>query len=232
MVRHRGHRAALAVLLAGCVILPSSTVRHDGPARVDQETERQLTVAARTMLEHRTEALVQRVRARSLPSEVLGVRIAPQVVRAQQEALRRLETRNRAPVPGGPPFTDAETRLTDASVVRRGDRITLDATEYTKIHYLTPQGRRAVTQRVRRRFEFTVGPDRITLVGERLIDPDATPINDPDRPMPVVSSHSTHSTISVESTGPATPAADPTDRAVPAAGPTAGPTPSAAEPNR
>lgn len=208
MVRHRGHRAALAVLLAGCVIVPSSAVRHDGPPGVDRETERQLTVAARTMLEHRTEALVQRVRARSLPVEVLGVRISPQLVRAQQEALRRLEIRNRAPVPGGPPFTDAETRLTDASVVRRGDRITLDATEYTEVHYVTPQGRRAMTQRVRRRFEFTVGPDRITLVGERLIDPDAAPINDPDRPMPVISPHPAEPAIPVDS--PATDPASPT----------------------
>ncbi|MBA9008048.1 hypothetical protein HNR21_006930, partial [Actinomadura cellulosilytica] len=91
-----------------------------------------------------------------------------------------------APVPGGPPFTDARTRLTDASVVRHGDRITLDATEYTEVHYVTPEGRRAVTQRVRRRFEFAVELDRITLVGERLIDPHAAPINDPDRPMPPV----------------------------------------------
>ncbi|ACY99701.1 MULTISPECIES: hypothetical protein [Thermomonospora] len=173
------------VLLAACLLTHSSAAGPAGPVTVDEETKQQLTAAARTMLERRTEALVQRSRTRPLPSEVLGVRIAPELARRQQEALRRLKTRNRAPLPGGPPFTAARTRLEEATVVHEGDRITLEATEYTEVEYATPAGERAMTQRVRRRFEFATEGGRITLVGEQVVDPDADPINDPgDYPPP------------------------------------------------
>ncbi|SEG90663.1 hypothetical protein SAMN04489712_1272 [Thermomonospora echinospora] len=185
MVRRRTRLAGLAaVLMAGCALLPSSTARPGGPVSVDEETAQQLTAAARTMLERRTEALVQQSRTRSLPAEVLGVRISPRLVREQQEALRRLETRNRAPVAGGPPFTAARTRLTVAAAVRDGDRIILDATEYTEMEYATPAGERAMTQQVRRRFEFSAEGGRFVLVDEHVVDPDASPINDPDGPPP------------------------------------------------
>ncbi|HEX2316028.1 MAG TPA: hypothetical protein VHJ17_19945 [Thermomonospora sp.] len=185
MVRRWSRRAGLAALvLAGCVAVPASAVLPAGPATVDEETKQQLTAAARAMLERRTEALVQASRARPLPSEVLGVRISPRVAQAQREALRRLETRNRAPVAGGPPFTAARTRLQAATVIRDGDRITLEATEYTEVRYVTPAGGGAVTQQVRRRFEFATEDGRITLVGEWVVDPGASPINDPGRPLP------------------------------------------------
>jgi hypothetical protein len=87
-------------------------------------------------------------------------------------------------VEGGPPFTAARTHLEVGSVVREGNRITLEAIEYTEVAYVTPAGERAMTQQVRRRFEFAAEGGRITLVGEHVVDPDASPINDPDEPPP------------------------------------------------
>ncbi|REE98298.1 hypothetical protein [Thermomonospora umbrina] len=222
----RSRRAGLAVvMLAGCVVVPSSHVLPTGPAGVDEETTQQLTAAARTMLERRTQALVQASsRARPLPAEVLGVRISPRLARAQQEALRRLETRNRAPVAGGPPFTAAHTRLKGATVTRDGDRFTLDATEYTEVRYATPGGGGAVTQRVRRRFEFATENGRLTLVGEWVIDPDASPINDPGRPLP---SPPAPAPPVRATTPPPTPAPSTGDGASPAVSPSA-PSPSPA----
>jgi hypothetical protein len=174
------HWIRLGLVVAVALATPSAAARLDDPAQVDVTTKEQLTVAARVMLERRSEALVDR--ARPLPAEVFGVRIAPQVASAQEDALRRLEGRNRAPVEGGPPFTSARTRLQPGRATRAGDRITLDATEYTEVRYQTPQGERAMRQRVRRRFEFTAGGGELVLVGERVVDPTASPINDPERP--------------------------------------------------
>lgn len=192
-------RLGLAVgVLAACVAVPSSAALLASPRPVDDATTQQLTVAARTMLQRRTEALIQAgatARARELPSEVLGVRISPRLVQAQTEALRDLEARNRAPVEGGPPFTAARTRLKAGRVTRNGDMITLDATEYTEVDYQTPAGRRAMTQSVRRRFEFAAQGGQLVLVGERVVDPAATPINDPDRPQAPPTAHpSPHAT--------------------------------------
>ena len=47
------------VLLAACLLTHSSAAGPAGPVTVDEETKQQLTAAARTMLERRTEALVQ-----------------------------------------------------------------------------------------------------------------------------------------------------------------------------
>ncbi|GAA2624367.1 hypothetical protein SMC26_36675 [Actinomadura fulvescens] len=175
----RGTRSglAMAVVIAACVVLPSSAPAVNRPT-VDYETKRQLTMAARSLLERRSEALVQqpRSRVRQSPSEVLGVRISPVVVRNQERALRELANRNRAPVEGGPAYTDARTRLNADRAVRTGDRITLEATEHTEVRY--ENGR--LTQSVRRRFEFTTQGEQITLVAERVLDPSVHPVNDPD----------------------------------------------------
>src|SRR5690606_30079395 len=74
---------------------------------VDPDVTRQLTIAANTLLQRRSEALVQRHQRdrTSAPSEVYGVRISPRVARSQERAVRELENRNRAPVEGGPAFT-------------------------------------------------------------------------------------------------------------------------------
>ncbi|MEU5883133.1 hypothetical protein [Spirillospora sp. NPDC047279] len=166
------------VVIAGCVVLPSSAPLAGGAPTVDDETTRQLTVAARSLLERRSEALVQTPRRRArqhAPSEILGIRIAPGVARAQDRAVRELSNRNRAPVEGGPAYTGARTRLSADRAVRSGDRITLEATEHTEVRY--ENGR--LTQSVRRRFEFTARGEQITLVAERVLDPAAHPLNDP-----------------------------------------------------
>ncbi|KAB2351663.1 hypothetical protein [Actinomadura rudentiformis] len=175
----RGTRSGLAMVLAiaACVMLPSSAPVVSRPT-VDDETKQQLTVAARSLLERRSEALVQkpRRRDRQSPSEVLGVQISPVVVRNQDRALRELANRNRAPVEGGPAYTGARTRLRADRAVRTGDRITLEATEHTEVRYENG----SLTQSVRRRFEFTTQGEQITLVGERVLDPSVHPVNDPD----------------------------------------------------
>ncbi|MEU6749746.1 hypothetical protein ACQPZ8_44525 [Actinomadura nitritigenes] len=175
MARH-WTRAGLAVALACCLAAPSSAVRS-GPSAVDAVTTRQLTAAAGTLLQGRSEALVQR-HARphpEVPTEVLGVRISPRVARVQERAFRELENSNRAPVEGGPAYTGARTSLDARRAVRTGDRITLDAVEHTVVRYRTGK----VTQSVPRRFDFRQRGDDIVLVGERVLDPKAQPVNDP-----------------------------------------------------
>ncbi|WP_141580967.1 hypothetical protein [Actinomadura sp. WMMA1423] len=169
-------RAGLAVVLAACLLAPSSGVRGETPVVEDYVT-RQLTVAASTYLERRSEALVRGADRdrRTAPTEVLGVRISPSLVRTQEKAVQELETRNRAPVEGGPAYTGARTRLDGGRAVRTGDRITLEAVEHTEMRY----GSGKVTQSVRRRFEFRATGEQITMVGERVLDPGAHPVNDP-----------------------------------------------------
>jgi hypothetical protein len=172
-------RAGLAVALAACLAAPSSGVRRDSPAVEDYLT-RQLTAVASTFLQRRSQALVphhDRDR-RDMPTEVLGVRISPKLARSQARAVRELETRNRAPVEGGPAYTGARTRLDPARAVRSGDRITLEAVEHTEVRY----GGGKVVQSVRRRFVFRTRGEQITLVAERVLDPDAHPVNDPVTP--------------------------------------------------
>jgi hypothetical protein len=172
-------RAGLAVMLACCLVAPSSGVRRESPAVEDYVTE-QLTVVASTFLERRSQALVPKHDRdrRDMPTEVLGVRISPKLARSQERAVRELETRNRAPVAGGPAYTGARTRLDPARAVRNGDRITLEAVEHTEVKY----GGGKVVQSVRRRFVFRTRGEQITLVGERVLDPDAHPVNDPITP--------------------------------------------------
>lgn len=172
-------RAGLAVALAACLLAPSSTVRRENPAVEDYVTE-QLTVAANTFLQRRSQALVPKHDRdpRAMPTEVQGVRISPALVRSQERAVRELETRNRAPVEGGPAYTGARTRLDASSAVRTGDRITLEAVEHTEVRY----GGGKVTQSVRRRFVFRTRGEQITMVAERVLDPDAHPVNDPVSP--------------------------------------------------
>ncbi|WP_067490910.1 hypothetical protein [Actinomadura hibisca] len=175
MAQHRT-LLGLAFALAGCVLLPSSAVPPGRPV-VDAETTRQLTAAARALVQDRSQALVAR-RDRRPPAEVLGVRISPRLAGVQERAVRELAGRNRAPVAGGPVFTGVRTTLAADRAVRRGDRITLEATEHTEARYDT--GR--FVQSVRRRFEFTTRDRRLTLVGEGVLDPAARPVNDPERP--------------------------------------------------
>lgn len=173
-------RAVLAVALAAaCLLLPSAEIRRGAPPRMDHETTEQLAAVAKTLLQHRSQALVQtRDRERSrLPEEILGVRISPQVARGHARAVRELEGRNRAPVEGGPAYTGAKTTLDAASAVRDGDVVTLEAVEHTVVRYDTGK----VRQDVRRRFEFRDIGGRLTLIGERVLDPDARPVNDPVR---------------------------------------------------
>jgi hypothetical protein len=174
MVRHWTRLALAGAALAACATLPSSTIAVSSPA-VDADTTRQLTVAARALLQHRSEALVQRHRTHKPPREVLGVRFSPSVARVQARAVRELQNRSRAPVEGGPAYTAARTRLKADLAVRTGDRITLDATEHTEVRYETGK----LTQSVRRRFDFTAHGAQITLVGEHVLDPKARPLNDP-----------------------------------------------------
>ncbi|WP_064744167.1 hypothetical protein [Actinomadura oligospora] len=174
MVRH-GSRAVLLVALALLVVVPSSA-RPSRPS-VDADTTRQLTVAAGALLEFRSQALVERRRQdRRPPTEVLGVKIAPDLAENQERAVRELANRNRAPVPGGPAFVAAKTRLSADRAVRRGDHITLDVTEHTDLSY----GDGRIEQSVRRRFEFVLRGEQLVLVGERVTDPGAHPVNDPD----------------------------------------------------
>ncbi|WP_131739786.1 hypothetical protein [Actinomadura roseirufa] len=172
-------RAGLAVAAAACALLSaSSAVRPPAPT-LDADTTRQLTAAADTLLQRRSQALVQRRhRDAGTPAEVLGVRISPRLATVQERAVRELETRNRAPVAGGPAYTGARTRLDGGRAVRSGDRITLEAVEHTEVRYDTGK----VTQSVRRRFEFRTRGEQITLVGERVLDPAARPVNDPALP--------------------------------------------------
>ncbi|WP_433474538.1 hypothetical protein ACQPZP_38285 [Spirillospora sp. CA-142024] len=169
-------RVGLAVVLAACLLAPSSTVRRDDPVVEDYVTE-QLTVAANTYLQRRSQALVQKHDRdpRATPTEVQGVRISPRLVRSQERAVRELETRNRAPVAGGPAYTGARTRLDDGHAVRSGDRIMLEAVEHTEMRY----GSGKVTQSVRRRFDFRARGEQLIMVGERVLDPGAHPVNDP-----------------------------------------------------
>ncbi|MBW8484716.1 hypothetical protein [Actinomadura parmotrematis] len=169
-------KAGAAVLLAACALLaPSSTPHRDRPF-VDAETTHQLVAAARTLLQLRSSALVERGHhERRPPAEILGVVISPRVAQAQERAVQELETRNRAPVAGGPPYLDVRTTLGDGRAVRRGDRITLEATERTAARYRTGE----LTQSVRRRFDFAAVGTRLVLIGEGLLDPGARPLNDP-----------------------------------------------------
>ncbi|MQY07367.1 hypothetical protein [Actinomadura macrotermitis] len=177
-MRLRIWAASAAVVTACGALLPSSAV-HPGRPVVDAETTRQLTAAARTLIQLRSAALVQRGhRDRRPPAEILGVLISPGVARGQERAVQELENRNRAPVAGGPVYTAARTRLDPDRAVRLGDRITLDATEHTEVRYETG----ALTQSVRRRFEFTALGPRIVLVREGVLDPAAHPLNDPADP--------------------------------------------------
>jgi hypothetical protein len=172
----RWTRAGLAAALACCLAAPSSAVRS-GPSVLDAVTTRQLTAAAGTLLQGRSEALVQQ-RARhhpDVPTEILGVRISPRVARVQERAFHELEDSNRAPVDGGPAYTAARTSLDARRALRAGDRITLDAVEHTVVRYGTGK----VTQSVPRRFDFRKRGDDIVLVGERVLDPNARPVNDP-----------------------------------------------------
>ncbi|MFC4910596.1 hypothetical protein [Actinomadura gamaensis] len=176
MVRHWS-RAVLVTALACCVVVPSSG-RPNRPS-VDADTRRQLTVAASALLDFRSQALVERRRQdRRPPTEVLGVKIAPDLAEDQQRAVRELANRNRAPVPGGPAYVAARTRLSADRAVRRGDHITLDVTEHTDLSY----GGGRIEQSVRRRFEFVRKGEQLVLVGERVTDPGAHPVNDPDPP--------------------------------------------------
>jgi hypothetical protein len=173
MVRHLTRLGLVAAALAACAMLPSSTIALSSPT-VDEDTTRQLTLAARALLQHRSEALVQQHRTHRPPREVMGVRISPSLARKQRRAVRELENRSRAPVEGGPAYTDARTRLEADRAIRTGDRITLDVTEHTEVRYETGK----VTQAVRRRFDFTARGAEITLVGEHVLDPKARPLND------------------------------------------------------
>jgi hypothetical protein len=175
MVRH-WTRLGLVLAMAGGLV-PASAVLGGTPPTVDEDTKQQLTAAARTLVQNRSQALVHRPRERpeSVPGEILGIVISPGVAQVQERAVRELENRNRAPIEGGPPYTGARTRLEPAKVVRTGDRITLEAIEHTEVRYRTGK----VTQSIRRRFDFTAQGERITLTGERVLDPDATPVNDP-----------------------------------------------------
>ena len=169
-------RAGLALVLAACLAAPSSAAVRRAPA-VDADVTRQLTIAANTLLQRRSQALVQKHHRDhvSAPREVYGVRISPRLVRSQERAVRELENRNRAPVEGGPAYTGARTSLDGGHAVREGDRITLEAVENTEVRY----GSGKVTQSVRRRFVFRTQGQQIILVGERVLDPDAHPVNDP-----------------------------------------------------
>ncbi|WP_395111612.1 hypothetical protein [Actinomadura sp. SCN-SB] len=172
-VKRLGLVLALAALAGLC---PSTQPLR--ASTVDRETERQLTVAASTLVRLRSQALVPKSRnerRRRMPPEVLGVAISPNLARAQERALRELENRNRAPVEGGPAFTGARTRLEPARTIRTGDRITLEAIEHTEVRY----GGGKVTQSIRRRFEFMTRGDRITLLDEQVVDRGTHPINDP-----------------------------------------------------
>ncbi|WP_030174753.1 hypothetical protein [Spirillospora albida] len=171
-------RIVLAAVLAGCALPPSSSAVQASPV-VDAATTRQLTIAANTLLQHRSQALVpQHHRDRRAPTEILGVRIAPGVARVQERAVRELEHRNRAPVQGGPAYTGARTRLDARRATREGDRITLEAVEHTEVRYGTGK----LTQQVRRRFDFSTRGEQITLIAEHVLDPGARPVNDPDAP--------------------------------------------------
>ncbi|QFG21811.1 hypothetical protein [Actinomadura sp. WMMB 499] len=172
-------RAVLAVALAAaCLLLPSAEVRRGTP-RMDHETTEQLTAVAKTLVQLRSQALVQtRDRERTgLPAEILGVRISPGVADGHARAVRELESRNRAPVEGGPAYTGAKTTLNGARAVRDGDVVTLEAVEHTVVRYDSGK----VRQDVRRRFEFKDIDGRLTLIGERVLDPGAHPVNDPVR---------------------------------------------------
>lgn len=168
-------RVGLTVALAACLLAPSSTVRRESPV-VDADVTRQLTIAAGTLLRHRSQALVQKHHRDStaVPREVYGVRISPRLARSQERAVRELENRNRAPVEGGPAYTGARTRLDGGHAVRKGDRITLEAVEHTVVRY----GGGKLTQSVRRRFVFRTRGEQITMIAERVLDPDAHPVND------------------------------------------------------
>ncbi|GAA2451529.1 hypothetical protein GCM10010191_82050 [Actinomadura vinacea] len=167
----------LALATAFCVVPPSSTIGIDRPT-VDSETREQLTVAASSLVQFRSRALVRKVShdPERVPTEVMGVAIAPRLARVQERAVRDLENRNRAPVEGGPAYTGARTRLADARAVRAGDHITLDAVEKTEIRHEAGK----LVQSVRRRFDFVASGDRIILTGERVLDAEAQPVNDPD----------------------------------------------------
>lgn len=170
--------AGLTVALAACLAAPSSAVRREVPA-VDADITRQLTIAAGSLVERRSQALVQRRRHdRRAPAEVYGVRIAPTLARSQERAVRELEGRGRAPVAGGPAYTGARTSLDGGRAVQKGNRITLEAVEHTEVRY----GGGKVTQSVRRRFLFRLRGAEITLVGERVLTPGARPVNDPATP--------------------------------------------------
>lgn len=174
MIRH-GSRVVLTAVLA-CLIAVPSSARPSRPS-VDADTTRQLTVAAGALLDYRSQALVERRRQdRRPPTEVLGVKIAPALAEDQERAVRELANRNRAPVPGGPAYVTAKTRLSAERAVRRGDHITLDVTEHTDLSY----GDGRIEQSVRRRFEFVRRGEQLVLVGERVTDPGAHPVNDPD----------------------------------------------------
>ncbi|WP_433329007.1 hypothetical protein [Spirillospora sp. CA-294931] len=176
MVRQWTRAGLAAAVMAGCAVLPSSGIGHDRPT-LDRETTRQLTVAARTLLERRSEALVQAGHRDRRPlAEILGVRISPRVAKVQERAERELEHRNRAPVEGGPAYTEARTRLEPKRAVRTGDRITLEATEHTEVRHETGK----LTQSIRRRFDFSTLDGQVVLVDERVLDPEAHPLNDPD----------------------------------------------------
>jgi hypothetical protein len=172
----------LLAALACCVAVPSSA-RPSRPS-VDADTTRQLTVAASALLDFRSQSLVERRRQdRRAPTEVLGVKISPDLAENQERAVRELANRNRAPVPGGPAYVAAKTRLSADRAVRHGDHITLDVTEHTDLSY----GDGRIEQSVRRRFEFERRGEQLVLVGERVTDPKAHPMNDPeptDEPSP------------------------------------------------
>ncbi|WP_329522352.1 hypothetical protein [Spirillospora sp. NBC_01491] len=178
MVRHWTRAGTAIIAVACCAVLPSSAIGQPPPT-LDAETTHQLTVAAGTLLRNRSEALIQkRHHEQDAPSEIMGVLISPSLERVQEQAVHELGFRGRAPVEGGPAFTGARTRLDGGRAVRTGDRITLEATEHTEVRYDTGK----VTQSVRRRFEFTTRDERITMVGERVLDPAAHPLNDLDGP--------------------------------------------------
>ena len=172
-------RVGLTAVLAACLLVPSSAVRWETPP-VDDDVTRQLTIAANSLLQHRSQALVQKQHrdAADSPREVYGVRISARLARSQERAVRELENRNRAPIEGGPAYTGARTSLDGGHAVREGDRITLEAVENTVVRY----GSGKVTQSVRRRFEFRARGEQITLIAERVLDPDARPVNDPVAP--------------------------------------------------
>ncbi|WP_158588116.1 hypothetical protein [Actinomadura logoneensis] len=217
MVRHWS-RAVLLAALAVCVVVPSSA-RPSRPS-VDADTTRQLTVAAGALLDFRSQTLVERRRHdRRPPTEVLGVKIAPDLAENQERAVRELTNRNRAPVPGGPAYVEAKTRLSADRAVRHGDRITLDVTEHTDLSY----GNGRIEQSVRRRFEFERRGGQLVLVGERVTDPGARPVNDPDptdEPSPQQPSP-TPEPSEPSAPAPATPEPSPSPT-----GPTPSPTPS------